>query len=97
MKLEIINPLTLPAPRGYAHATLANIENILAAAGAKYEQVVKFGVYVLQGQDPQIGFRAFQENWGRSQHVPTISVLFVAGFARPDWLVEIDAIAVLPE
>ena len=36
MKLEIINPLTLPAPRGYAHATLANIENILAAAGAKY-------------------------------------------------------------
>jgi enamine deaminase RidA (YjgF/YER057c/UK114 family) len=44
-----------------------------------------------------VGFQAFQEKWGSSSHAPTITVLFVAGLGQPDWLVEIDAIAAIPE
>lgn len=75
---------------------LANVEKVLSAAGAGLENTVKLGVYLLAGQDPREGFRAFQEKWAGGKGFPAITVLFVAGLASPDWLVEIDAIAVLP-
>jgi enamine deaminase RidA (YjgF/YER057c/UK114 family) len=34
---------------------------------------------------------------GQRSNPPVISVLFVAALAQPDFLVEIDAIAVVPE
>lgn len=76
---------------------LTNIEKILAKTGAKLENIVKFNIYIRQGENPQEGFQAFQEKWGMSRNFPTITVLFVAGLGDPDWLLEIDAIAVLPE
>lgn len=76
---------------------LTNINKILKNVGAKLENVIKFNIYVSQGQNPQDGFQAFQEKWNDRENFPTITVLFVAGFANSDWLVEIDAIAVIPE
>jgi len=75
---------------------LDNIEKILKDAGANIESIVKFNIYLRQGQDPQKGFLAFQNKWGYLQHSPVITVLFVAGLGNPDWLVEIDAIAIIP-
>ncbi|WP_256623427.1 RidA family protein [Methanolobus chelungpuianus] len=75
---------------------LDNIEKILRDAGANIESIVKFNIYLLQGQNPQEGFLAFQSKWGYLRHSPVITVLFVAGLGNPDWLVEIDAIAVIP-
>lgn len=77
--------------------TLTNIEKILKSAGAKLGSVVKLNIYVSQGQNPQEGFQAFQEKWSDKENFPTITVLFVAGFVNPDWLVEIDAIAIIQE
>lgn len=76
---------------------LTNIEKILEKTGAKFEDIVKFNIYIRQGENPQEGFQAFQEKWGESRNFPTITVLFVAGLGDPDWLLEIDAIAVFPE
>ncbi|WP_319478184.1 RidA family protein [Marispirochaeta aestuarii] len=76
---------------------LINIRKVLAAAGAKLENVIKFTIYILQGQDPLDGFRAFQKQWGDNQRFPAVTVLFVPGLGHPDWLVEIDAIAAVPE
>ena len=75
---------------------LASIEKILESDGAKFENVVKFNIHILQGQNPQEGFQAFQEKWKDNENFPTITVVFVAGFVNPDWLVEIDAVAVVP-
>jgi enamine deaminase RidA (YjgF/YER057c/UK114 family) len=76
---------------------LKNIEAALAAGGAQLEHVVKWNVYVVQGQSLQEGFAAFQSVWGNRPNPPAISGMFVAGLAHPDFLAEIDAIAVVPE
>jgi enamine deaminase RidA (YjgF/YER057c/UK114 family) len=78
--------------------SLKNIESALAASGARLEHIVKWNLYVVQGQPLQAGFEAFQQFWGnRSNPPPVISFMFVAGLAHPDFLVEIDAIAVVPQ
>jgi enamine deaminase RidA (YjgF/YER057c/UK114 family) len=75
---------------------LRNLETALSAAGATLDQVVKWGVYVVSGQPVQTGSEGFQQVWGRRPNPPAITVLFVAGLAHPDCLVEIDAVAVVP-
>jgi enamine deaminase RidA (YjgF/YER057c/UK114 family) len=76
---------------------LKNIEVALAAAGAKPEHVIKWNIHVLQGQDARVGHQVFQERWGQAPNPPLITMFFVAGLAHPDFLVEIDAVAVVPE
>jgi enamine deaminase RidA (YjgF/YER057c/UK114 family) len=74
-----------------------NLQAALAAAGAGLEHVVKWNIYVVQGQSLQSGFEVFQRVWGRRPNPPAITGVFVAGLAHPDFLCEIDAIAVVPE
>lgn len=76
---------------------LKNIQAALAAGGAELEHVVKWNIYVLQGQSLNEGLEVFQQIWGNRPHPPAISVMFVAGLAHPDFLAEMDAIAVVPE
>src|SRR5512134_2942121 len=76
---------------------LKNIQAALAASGAQPEHVVKWNIYVLQGQSVQDGYAAFQSVWGNPPNPPVITVVFVAGLGHPDFLAEIDAIAVVPE
>src|SRR5262245_21105261 len=76
---------------------LKNIQAALSAGGAQPKHVVKWNIYVVQGQSVQEGFAAFQSVWGNRPNPPAISVMFVAGLAHPDFLAEMDAIAVIPE
>ena len=76
---------------------LKNVETALAAGGANLEHVVKWNVYIVQGQSVLPGFEAFRHAWGDRPNPPTVTVVFVAGLANPDFLVEIDAIAVVPQ
>lgn len=76
---------------------LQNIQTALAAGGARLKHIVKWNLYVLQGQSLREGFEVFQRFWGDRPHPPAISVMFVAGLAHPDFLAEMDAVAVVPE
>ena len=76
---------------------LQNVERVLAAGGAKLEHVIKWNVYIVQGQQLQPGFEAFQRAWGGRPNPPAVSMAFVAGLANPDFLVEIEATAVVPQ
>jgi enamine deaminase RidA (YjgF/YER057c/UK114 family) len=76
---------------------LQNVEAALAAAGAKLEHVIKWNVYMVQGQPLADGYAAFQNAWGSRPNPPIVTMSFVAGLANPDFLVEIDAIAVVPQ
>ena len=49
---------------------------------------------MVQEQDITPGFAVFQRVWGTSARPPAISVVQVAGLANPEFLVEIEAIAV---
>ena len=42
---------------------LNNIENILKESDGNLENVIKFNIYLVQGQNPQDGFEVFQEKW----------------------------------
>jgi enamine deaminase RidA (YjgF/YER057c/UK114 family) len=74
---------------------LINIGKILNDADANLENIIKFNIHLLQGQNAREGFQAFQEKWSDKEKFPAVTVLFVAGLGNPDWLVEIDAIAVV--
>jgi len=75
---------------------LKNLETALAAAGAGLEHVVRWTVLVVAGQPLEAGFAAFRRAWGERPNPPAITMAFVAGLARPDFLVEMDAVAVVP-
>ncbi len=76
---------------------LSNIEKALDAVGGKIENIVKWNVYIVQGQNAREGFEVFQQKWGAKPNPPIITGLFVAGLSNPEWLAEIEAIAVVPE
>lgn len=76
---------------------LANLQAALKAGGAELDHIVKWNVYVVQGQNIQSAFEVFQQLWGRRPDPPAITVVFVSGLANPDFLVEMDAIAVVPQ
>ena len=73
---------------------LRNVLAILAEAGATQADVAKLTIHLVEGADVNAGFSASQAVWGA--HPTAITVLTVRGFANPDFLVEIDAIAALP-
>ncbi len=81
--------------KAQSEQAIMNVQTALAAAGAKLEHVVKWNIYIVQGQPLQPGFEAFQRVWGNRPNPPAITGLFVAQLAHPDFLVEIDAIAVV--
>lgn len=70
-----------------------NLQVVLAAAGATLHDIVKWTVYAIHGQDVRPALGVFQRVWGDAPP-PAISVVGVAGLAHPDFLVEIEAIAV---
>ena len=74
-----------------------NLQTALAAGGARLDDVIKWNIYVVQGQPPQPAFEVFQRVWGERPNPPLITLLFVAGLAHPDYLMEIDAVAVVAE
>lgn len=67
------------------------------AGGASVQHIIKRNLYVAQGQSVQKGFEASRRVWGELLNPPAISMSFVLGLAHPDFLVEMDAIAVVPE
>jgi enamine deaminase RidA (YjgF/YER057c/UK114 family) len=75
---------------------LANVRAALAAGGARPEHVIKWNLLVVEGLSLQEGFSAFQRAWVATPNPPTITMAYVAGLANPDFLVEMDAIAVVP-
>ena len=80
-----------------AEQVLRNLQTALAAAGAGLEHVVKWNVAVVQGQPPQPAFEVFQRTWADRPNPPVITLLFVSGLAHPDYLMEIEAVAVVPQ
>ncbi len=74
---------------------MANIKMLLEEAGARMEHLVKLTIYIVDPRYRETVYRTIGR-WTRGVH-PISTGLVVAGLARPEWLVEVDAIAVLPD
>jgi len=73
-----------------------NMQTALEAAGAGLEHVVKWNILIVEGQPLEPGFAEFQRVWGERANPPAITAAFVSALANPEFLVEMDAIAVVP-
>lgn len=82
--------------RAQTEQVMRNLEIALAAGGATLEHVITWHVYIVQGQAIQPAFEVFQRVWGNRPHPPAITGAYVAGLANPDFLLEMEAIAVVP-
>jgi enamine deaminase RidA (YjgF/YER057c/UK114 family) len=76
---------------------MKNLQTALAACGATFDNLVKLSIYIVQGQDLYRGFQASQKYLGSLKNPPAISGFFVVALANPAYLVEIEAIAFVPE
>lgn len=74
-----------------------NLQTALSAAGAGLEHVIKWTIYIAQGQPLQAAFAAGMRAWGDHPHLPANTVLVVAALVPADFLIAIEAIAVIPE
>jgi enamine deaminase RidA (YjgF/YER057c/UK114 family) len=74
---------------------LDNITLALEAVNARPENLISWNIYLLEGQDLQPGFEVGMKWWGQRPNPPLNTVFYVSSFGNPDFLVMIDAIAVL--
>jgi enamine deaminase RidA (YjgF/YER057c/UK114 family) len=81
-------------PAGQAARVMDNIEALLADCGARLEHVVSCHVYLTDIRYREPVYRVLGERM-RGVH-PVFTGLVVEAFARPEWLVEVTATAVLP-
>ncbi len=80
---------------GQAEQAMANIKMLLAEAGADLEHICKITIYLT---DPRYREEVYRTvgRWLKGVF-PVSTGIVVSALARPEWLVEIDAIAVIPE
>ena len=76
---------------------MENLKIALTACGATFENLVKLTIHIVQGQDLQRGFQASQKYLGNLTNPPAITGFFVSALGHPDFLVEVDAVAFIPE
>ncbi|MCA9862573.1 MAG: RidA family protein [Thermomicrobiales bacterium] len=72
-----------------------NLGIVLEAAGATLHDIVKWTMFLVEGVDLRPGFEVFQKHWGTGQQPPVISAAMVSSLAHPDFLVEIEAVAIV--
>jgi enamine deaminase RidA (YjgF/YER057c/UK114 family) len=78
-----------------AEQAMANIEVLLREAGSELSHIVKVVVYLVDPRYREPVYRVMGR-WLKGVH-PVSTGLVVSALARPEWLVEIDATAVIPE
>lgn len=80
---------------GQAEQAMANIEMLLKEAGSNLEHVCKITIYIIDPRYREAVYRVVGK-WLKGVF-PVSTGIVVSALARPEWLVEIDAIAVIPE
>ena len=77
-----------------ADLCFGNIAAILAEAGATPADVVKLNAYVT-GREHLAGYMAARDRFVAGP-APASTLMIVGGFSRPEFLVEVEALAALP-
>lgn len=82
--------------RAQAQQVFENLQAALAAVGADFTNVVKLNMYVLDiSQLPTL--REVRDRYINTQNPPASTLVEVRKLARPEFLLEIEAVAHLPE
>jgi enamine deaminase RidA (YjgF/YER057c/UK114 family) len=93
--LDTSASVALDDPAGQARQIMENIRQLLEECGAELVNIVRCDVYLTN-----IAYReAVYQELGRwlNDVYPVFTGVVVSALARPEWLVEVTAIAVLPD
>jgi enamine deaminase RidA (YjgF/YER057c/UK114 family) len=80
---------------GQTEKAMANIEMLLREAGSQLEHVCKITIYIVDPRYREAVYRVVGK-WLKGVF-PVSTGIVVSALARPEWLVEVDAIAVIPD
>ncbi len=93
--LETSASVAIGDAAGQAEQAMANVATLLKEAGAELEHVTKITIYLTDPRYREAVYRVVGR-WLKGVY-PVSTGLVVAALARPEWLVEIDVIAVIPD
>jgi enamine deaminase RidA (YjgF/YER057c/UK114 family) len=80
---------------GQAEKAMANIEMLLREAGSRLDHICKITIYLVDPRYREAVYRVVGK-WLKGVY-PVSTGVVVSALARPEWLVEIDATAVIPD
>jgi enamine deaminase RidA (YjgF/YER057c/UK114 family) len=92
--LDTRESVAIGDPAAQAHKVVDNIELLLSECGARLEHIVSCHVYLTDIRYREPVYRALGERLGGV--FPVFTGLVVEALARPEWVVEVTATAVLP-
>lgn len=82
-------------PAEQTHKVMQNIEQLITECGGHMQHLVKIVVYITDVRHREAVYRTIGQ-YIQGVH-PVSTGLVVQALARPEWLVEIDATAVIPD
>ena len=80
---------------GQTAKAVDNLIKVLEAAGGKLDNLVRVALYIKGEGDITPGFQAWMARAKDIRNPPTVSGIRVLGLGHPDFLIEIEALAVL--
>ncbi|NIY74870.1 RidA family protein [Thalassospira sp. HF15] len=80
---------------GQAEKAMANIKMLVEEAGGQLDHITKITIYLIDPRYREDVYRVVGK-WLKGVF-PVSTGIVVSALARPEWLVEIDAIAVIPD
>ena len=92
--LDTAESVAIGDPAGQADRAMANIELLLGEAGARLEDICRITVYLTDIRFREAVYRTIGR-WLKGVF-PVSTGIVVDALARPEWVVEIEATAVIP-
>lgn len=93
--LDTANSTGLDDPASQTHQVMRNIQLLLEESGARMEHICRIVVYLTDIRYREAVYRAMG-GYLKGVH-PVSTGIVVPALARPEWVVEIEATAVIPD
>jgi enamine deaminase RidA (YjgF/YER057c/UK114 family) len=83
--------------RAQLEQVFANLNTALESAGASFRNVVKLNYYIVDRVDRSefFAYREVRDKYVDTANPPVATVVIVSGLFRPEFLIEIEAVAVV--
>ena len=82
-------------PEAQTEQAMKNVKQLLEEAGSCLDHVCKITIYLTSREIREVVYRTVGK-WLKGVF-PVSTGIIVAGLAKPEWLLEVDVIAVIPE
>jgi enamine deaminase RidA (YjgF/YER057c/UK114 family) len=85
--------------RAQVQQVFENLKAAVEAAGGTTKDIVKLNYYCADAVDPNAipAVREIRDRYVNTSAPPTSTFVVVRRLVRPEWLIEVDAVAVVPE